>query len=143
MVAPFRGFILFSAAAFLFAGCSFAEDALWPSVTGESPSGSGEQVVIPASQEEMRDEVMYADSSSASDTKPISQVYYEPERALNVSSPTGTFVGAKVAQQRSELEQLERQKRDHVQQRADDRGQLLRSRGADANDHRLSDESSQ
>ena len=106
MLAPFRGFILFSAAAFLFAGCSFAEDALWPSVTGESPSGSGEQVVIPASQEEMRDEVMYADSSSASGTRQISQVSYEPERALSESSPTGTFVGAKVAQQRSELENL-------------------------------------
>ncbi|MES1948967.1 circadian clock protein KaiC [Salinisphaera sp. C84B14] len=51
-------------------------------------------------------------------------------------------LSSQLEQQRSELEQLERQKRDHVQRRADDRGQLLRSRGADANDHRLSDESS-
>ena len=32
MVAPFRGFILVSAAAFVVSACSFAEDALWPSL---------------------------------------------------------------------------------------------------------------
>ena len=104
MVAPFRGFLLVSAAAFLFAGCSFTEDALWPSLTGEDPSGSGEQVIIAASEAEMRDEAIYADDALRA--QQITQASYEPERALMASTPTGTFVGAKVAQQRSELENL-------------------------------------
>ena len=104
MVAPFRGFLLVSAAAFLFAGCSFTEDALWPSLTGEDPSSSGEQVIIAASEAEMRDEAIYADDALRA--QQITQASYEPERALMASTPTGTFVGAKVAQQRSELENL-------------------------------------
>ncbi|PPR20998.1 MAG: hypothetical protein CFH39_01987 [Alphaproteobacteria bacterium MarineAlpha10_Bin2] len=102
VVAPVRGFILVSAAAILLAACSFTEDALWPSLTGEAPSGSGEQVMIPASEAELRDEAVYGDASS----QPITRAFYEPESALMASSPTGTFVGAKVAQQRSELENL-------------------------------------
>ncbi|MDP7643041.1 MAG: hypothetical protein QGI52_11400, partial [Alphaproteobacteria bacterium] len=94
------------AAAFLLAACSFAEDALWPSLTGEAPSGSGEEVYIPASQEEVRDEAAYADASAPLSTRPITQASYEPDNALMAASPTGTFVGAKVAQQRSELENL-------------------------------------
>ena len=106
MVAAFRGLILVSAAASLLAACSFAEDALWPSLTGEAPSGSGEEVYIPASQEEVRDEAAYADASAPLSTRPITQASYEPDNALMAASPTGTFVGAKVAQQRSELENL-------------------------------------
>ncbi|MDP6476043.1 MAG: hypothetical protein QF894_14165 [Alphaproteobacteria bacterium] len=106
MVAPFRGIVLVSAAAFLLAACSFAEDALWPSLTGEAPSGSGEEVYIPASQEEIRDEASYAETAAPVSPRPITQASYEPDTALTASSPTGTFVGAKVAQQRSELENL-------------------------------------
>ena len=106
MVAPFRGFFLVSAAAILLAACSFTEDALWPSLTGEEPSGAAERVVIPASEEEMRDQAVYADNAAPLRAEPIRKVSYEPERALMASSPTGTFVGAKVAQQRSELENL-------------------------------------
>ena len=106
VVAPFRGIVLVSAAAFLLAACSFAEDALWPSLTGEAPSGSGEEVYIPASQEEIRDEASYAETAAPVSPRPITQASYEPDTALTASSPTGTFVGAKVAQQRSELENL-------------------------------------
>jgi hypothetical protein len=88
------------------AACSFAEDALWPSLTGEAPSGSGEEVYIPASQEEIRDEASYAETAAPVSPRPITQASYEPDTALTASSPTGTFVGAKVAQQRSELENL-------------------------------------
>ena len=112
VVAPVRGFILVSAAAILLVACSFTEDALWPSLTGEAPSGAGltgeapsgagEQVMIPASEAAPSDEAVYGDASS----QPITRAFYEPESALMASSPTGTFVGAKVAQQRSELENL-------------------------------------
>lgn len=106
MVAPFRGFILVSAAAFVVSACSFAEDALWPSLTGEEPSVATEQVIIPASQDEMRDEAVYTDDSAPIRAQPITNASYEPGNALMASTPTGTFVGAKVAQQRSELENL-------------------------------------
>ncbi|MES1949865.1 circadian clock protein KaiC [Salinisphaera sp. S4-8] len=46
----------------------------------------------------------------------------------------------KLDQQRVDLEQLERHAQDHLEQRVQDRGRLLRSRGADANDRRFSDE---
>lgn len=52
----------------------------------------------------MRDEAIYADDALRA--QQITQASYEPERALMASTPTGTFVGAKVAQQRSELENL-------------------------------------
>ncbi len=106
MVAPFRELILVSAAAFLLAACSFTEDALWPSLTGEAPSGSGEEVYIPASQEEIRDEAAYSETAAPVRPQPITQASYESDTALMANSPTGTFVGAKVAQQRSELENL-------------------------------------
>ncbi len=106
MVAPFRGLIFVSAAAFLLAACSFTEDALWPSLTGEAPSGSGEEVYIPASQEEIRDEAAYSETAAPVRPQPITQASYESDTALMANSPTGTFVGAKVAQQRSELENL-------------------------------------
>jgi hypothetical protein len=104
--APFKGFILVSAAALLFTACSVTDDALWPSLTGEDPAGSGEQVAIPASEAELRDEAIYAESSATMRSQPVSQVSYETDTALMASSPTGTFVGAKVAQQRAELENL-------------------------------------
>ncbi len=106
MIAPIKGLFLIPAAAFVFTACSFTEDALWPSLTGEDPSGSGEQIEILASEAELRDEAEYAASSELVGAQPVTQVSYEPESALMTISPTGTFVGAKVAQQRSELENL-------------------------------------
>ncbi len=75
-------------------------------MTGEEPSGSGEQVVIPASEAELRDEAIYADTPAPVRAQPVTLVSYEPDSALMASSPTGTFVGAKVAQQRAEMENL-------------------------------------
>ena len=84
MVAPFRGFLLVSAAAFLFAGCSFTEDALWPSLTGEDPSGSSEQVIIPASEEELRSEAVYADEAAPIRTQPITQATSPPPANIRI-----------------------------------------------------------
>ncbi len=106
MIAPIKGLFLVSAAAFIFTACSLTEDVLWPSLTGEEPSGSGEQVAITASEAELRDEALYATSPELVVTQPVTQVAYEPDSELMTISPTGTFVGAKVAQQRAELENL-------------------------------------
>lgn len=106
MIAPYKNLILSSLVAFALASCSLSEDVLWPSLTGEDPSGSGEKIIIPASQEEMRDEAAYSDVAPKKTGASVSRIYYEPETDLMASSPTGTFVGTKVAQQRAELENL-------------------------------------
>ena len=96
-----------SAALLLLAGCSF--DDMWPSLTGDDPAGGANtQVMIPASEAEQNEPPVYSDTAPASvvaDTARV-QVAYEPDAQLRAASPTGTYVGSKVAQQRAELDNL-------------------------------------
>lgn len=79
---------------------------MWPSLTGDDPAG--EQVVIAASEAEKSEQPVYSDAATApvvAETA-ITRVAFEPDAQLQVASPTGTYVGGKVGQQRVELENL-------------------------------------
>jgi len=105
VIASFKRVIVVSITLLFVAACSFTEDTLWPALTGDDPAGSGEVVSIAASPEELDDEAIYVDEVPATSTD-FAQASYEPSNALMESSPTGTLVGAKVAQKRAELANL-------------------------------------
>lgn len=91
--------------AVLLPACSFTEDALWPSLTGEDPAGGTEQT----------QEAQSGDQMAAAGTAPV--VAPAPTPALGNSNfqpdgvtpgkQTGTFVGKKVVELRSELKRLQ------------------------------------
>lgn len=81
--------------AFALSGCSFASDALFPSLGGD-----GDTVNIPASQAEMNADPTVGPPPALGSTN------FEPGM-VTPGQPTGTFVGQKVATFRNELRQLQ------------------------------------
>lgn len=98
-------------AAFLLAGCSFASDALWPSLTGEDPAGaaqqqakeSGQRVQIAPSQAERSG----APTLSPAAPPPVLGTGTFQPQGITPGASTGTFVGGKVVQFRNELSRLQ------------------------------------
>jgi len=90
------GLIRFSAAvgaaALLLTGCSFADEALFPSLSGES-SAPAQTSATPA-------------STAESGAPAFNTGSFEPE-GVTPGSPTGTFVGQKVQELRGDLERLQ------------------------------------
>ncbi len=80
-----------AACALMLAGCA----DLWPSLTGEDPSGNGTEVTIEPSPGEAAGDPVFGQSATTVSA-------FEPS-AQPLAGQTGTFVGAKVAQQRAEL----------------------------------------
>lgn len=88
-------------AALLLPACSFSESALWPSLTGEDPAGGGV-----ASQPATNAQVGVAPGVS-----PMPQLGTTDFQPVGVTpgQETGTFVGRKVVELRSELQRLQDQ----------------------------------
>ena len=92
--------------AILLGGCSFSDDVLWPSLTGEDPSGASEtqmadtqaQTVAPASAPQP--------GYTPSPAPALGTMTYEPVQVAQ-ASPTGTFVGQKIAELRGQLINLQ------------------------------------
>ena len=91
--------------------CSFTADALWPSLTGDDPSGRTARQAQPAPQ-------TASPPTPAQQPPPPPAVAPPPPPALGTTNfvppqvtpgqPTGTFVGQKVVQLRTELSRLQR-----------------------------------
>jgi len=80
--------------AVLLGGCSFASDVLWPSVSGDAPPAQRTAAVPPP--------------AGPPQPQPQPQAPMPPtSSAALTGQPTGTYVGQKVAQIRSELAQLQ------------------------------------
>lgn len=110
--------IVVGVAAFL-GGCSYAADVLWPGLTGDSPKPA--QAAQPAPQQQAQ--APAAPPQAAPPPPPPAQVPPPPAglppgqpplgtsqfvpQPLSDGQPTGTFVGQKVVQLRSELGQLQ------------------------------------
>ena len=101
-------------AAVLLAGCSYVDNTLWPSLTGEEPAGKAkEQVAIQPSVAEMAAASAAASASAAPVVQPKVQVsqlnggsaLFGP--SLPTIRPTGTFVGKKVAEMYADLRKLQ------------------------------------
>ena len=102
-------------AALLISSCSFATDALWPSLTGEEPSDAAQGGASQASQSAERPTL--GTGASASPPSLGTTRFVPPP--VTAAQPTGTFVGQKVGQLRSELGILQtnvRQRNDSLQE---------------------------
>ncbi|MHA1113335.1 MAG: hypothetical protein ACTSRY_02365 [Alphaproteobacteria bacterium] len=98
----------------LLAGCSFAEEALWPSLTGEDPvvprarqaqaprPAQTQRQVIPRRPAERQASPVLTPAAPPT----LGRTQFQP-LGVTQAAPTGTFVGQKVVQLRSELARLQ------------------------------------
>jgi TolA-binding protein len=101
----FRAMIV--GAAFLLPACSFSESALWPSLTGEDPAtDTPSQATQPASAAPTTSTVM--NESAANQPPQLGNTDFQPV-GVTPGQDTGTFVGRKVEELRSELQRLQDQ----------------------------------
>jgi hypothetical protein len=102
-------------AGFGLAACSFAADALWPSLSGEEPSGRNTQQAQPARQSAPAPQAARqppppppAPAASAPPPPPALGTTNFVPPSVTPGQATGTFVGQKVVQLRTELSRLQR-----------------------------------
>ena len=98
----FRAIIV--GAALLLPACSFSESALWPSLTGEDPAGDTQaQAAQPVA-------VAQAATPAGTGNQPpmLGSTDFQPV-GVTPGQDTGTFVGRKVVELRSELQRLQDQ----------------------------------
>ena len=93
--------------ALILSGCSFSEESLWPSLTGEDPvadpntvSGSEKATTAPTDAQAERSAV------EASSQPALGSGNFVPS-GVTPGTPTGTFVGKKVVELRDELSRLQ------------------------------------
>ena len=96
--------VTFILAAGLLGGCSMASDALWPSLTGEDPASSTSASNIPASQAEANRQPTLSPPPPPS----LGRTNFVPPQ-ITQGAATGTYVGQRVVQLRSELQRLQGQ----------------------------------
>jgi len=90
-------------------GCSFASDALFPSLTGSDPKGGSSSAsggAAPAAQPSGQPMRAQAAQPGAASGPALGTTSFESP-AVKPGQATGTFVGTKVAQMRGELQQLQ------------------------------------
>jgi len=89
-------------AVLLLPACSFTEEALWPSLTGEDPQGAPATTQSQQQQEQApATEVAQAPAQSV-----LGTTNFQPE-GVTAGAASGTFVGKKVIELRSELKRLQ------------------------------------
>jgi hypothetical protein len=90
-------------AALLFAGCSFATDALWPSLSGGDPARSNA-----ASPPPQRVAIAPSVAEQAGGPPALGTSQFQPQPPTAATS-SGTFVGQKLEQLRNDLRRLQAQ----------------------------------
>ena len=99
--------------ALLLGGCSFASDALWPSLTGDAPAGrpagatAGATSIPIAPSPAERNPLSTTSPVTMSPMPAITGTGSVAPIAVSQAPSTGTFVGQKVQQVRAELTQLQ------------------------------------
>jgi len=119
----FRAMIV--GAAFLLPACSFSESALWPSLTGEDPTvETPAQAPMPTSMAQ----TTQTDALDGTGTPPpqLGTTDFRPV-GVTPGQDTGTFVGRKVAELRSELQRLQDQVSTHNGQLQTQRAEMVAS----------------
>jgi hypothetical protein len=96
----------------LLPACGFTEEALWPSLTGEDPAGSStpqarEQPQQPSSQMAAQPLPASSAGGAVSSAQPLLGTNQFKPTGVTPGSPTGTFVGKKVVDLRTELQRLQ------------------------------------
>ncbi len=100
-----RGIWIFLTGAILMLpACTFTEDTLWPSLTGESPAGAqgqaAQQPAAPSGAQAGQSVII------AQNPPPLGTTNFQPS-GVTPGAPTGTFVGNKVTNLREELKRLQ------------------------------------
>ncbi|MCW8914391.1 MAG: hypothetical protein OQK24_00900 [Magnetovibrio sp.] len=103
----FRALIV--GAAVILPACSFSESALWPSLTGEDPAAETPAAAQPAPAAPT---TQTADTGMANQPPLLGTTNFQPV-GVTPGQDTGTFVGRKVAELRSELQRLQDQVSNH------------------------------
>jgi len=101
--------------------CSFTEDSLWPSLTGDSPTASAKPA--PASS----DQPTQAGAPSvivAANPPPLGTSNFQPT-GVTLGQSTGTFVGKKIVKMRDELKRLQASISTHNSQLQALRGKIV------------------
>ena len=113
-MAVFRLSAVCLGASVFLAGCSYVDNTLWPTLTGEAPAGTAaEQVKTQPSEAETAAAASTATESAAAVAQPQVQVGQLTSAAslfgptLPAIRPTGTFVGKKVAEMYTDLQKLQ------------------------------------
>ena len=108
-----RFWVVMAGAAFLLSSCGFAEDVLWPSLTGEEPSGaSARKAERPAPRRAAPPVQALAAARATTGTlaqsaqPPLGTTNFQPT-GVSPGASTGTVVGTKVEGLREELRQLQ------------------------------------
>jgi hypothetical protein len=101
--------------AVMMSACSFSEDSLWPSLTGEDPAGASSTQTAQAAkaappaqsaQPSQAGASAEAAPAGASAQPPLGTGNFVPT-GVTPGAPTGTFVGNKVVELREELKRLQ------------------------------------
>ena len=124
----YRGMrILLAGAFFLLPACSFTENTLWPSLTGEDPAGAKPQAAQPRQPAPAMAKASAATSQPvivAQNPPPLGTTNFEPP-GVTPGQPTGTFVGKKVNELREELKRLQVSISQHNSQLQGLRGKIV------------------
>lgn len=86
-------------------GCSGTADSLWPSFSGDKPTGAGGQIASPPSSGELAGQPVI-DSATAGAPPLLGNTNFSPMQPSQ-NAPTGTMVGQRVIQLRGELQALD------------------------------------
>jgi len=93
--------------ALLLPACSFTDDSLWPSLTGEDPAGEPKQTAeAPKAPAPKAAAPAAAQPAQATRQPPLGTGNFEPT-GVTPGAATGTFVGKKVVELRTELSRLQ------------------------------------
>lgn len=94
-------------AAVLLSSCSFATDALWPSLLGGEPSGEKQSIEAPVADNNSEADTGAKVETSKAIAPPVMGTGSFVPPPVTPAQPTGTFVGQKVDQLRQELSVLQ------------------------------------
>jgi len=118
----YRGVRIFLAGSLVFlSACAFTEDTLWPSLTGESPTGAAASAAKagPAAPADGGQAVIVAQNPP-----PLGNTIFQTS-GVTPGAPTGTYVGQKVTDLRKELKRLQAAISTHNRQLQTLRGKIV------------------
>lgn len=108
--AKFRTFLV--GAAILLPGCSFTEDALLPSLTGEDPAGKSSAQAQPPKSAAPKPGAPAEPTRVVSSQPPLGTTDFKPT-GVTPGAPTGTAVGKRVSDLREDLKKMQASISDH------------------------------
>ena len=104
----FKAFrLLLVGSALTLSACSFTDDSLWPSLTGEDPASATTQTADAQTARAAQQTVQQPAATPTNNAQPpLGTGNFEPS-GVTAGSATGTFVGKKVVELREELGRLQ------------------------------------